>query len=469
MFGGTPAELDRNALNEDMLRRLGVQILVDASGPFSCDTPDPYKVIKSCLAASAHYIDLSDDTDFTLGVSQFDNEATAKGLVVTSGASTVPSISAAAADQLTHDMKHIEFIDSTILPGNRAPRGLSVIQSIIHQAGRPFAGWSEGVVSRTIGWSKPERQTIHVSPSRSIKPRWTSLVATPDTKIFPERYGAENITVRAGLELSLMHLGLYALSFLPRIKMVQTLLPLAKLLQITANFLKPFGSDEGGMRVDVGGRRADNSVVKKSWLLHAGSGDGPFIPALPAFILCRILGSEPTKAGAGPSVGQITYPDVIASLELIDTATVTRTEECKCLFETALGKDWQRLPASLRRAHAVVRRRALRGRAKVERGASPLAWLICQIFRFPPTSKDTSVNVTFEHRGDKEIWRRTFGGSPFRSVLKAAGIETGCVEERFGLFTFQIALSVADGGLHFPVTRGRHASSRMRLDDSISR
>lgn len=453
-YGGEPVKLDRQTITESTLNNLSVDILVDASGPFSCDEADAYGLVKLCLTTATHYIDLSDDPDFTSGISRFNTAATSKNLFVTSGASTVPAVSGAIADSLTHDLHQIEFIESTILPGNKAPRGLSVIQSIVHQAGRPFSGWIDGGQKQLLGWSDQKQRAITVSPSRKIRPRWSALVATPDTKLMPERFASENVAVRAGLELSIMHLGLYALTLLPRLGLIRTLRPLAQLLRRMAELFLPFGSDEGGMRVDVGGRTGDGSLTERTWMLHAGSGEGPYIPAIPAFILCTKIADDRVEPGADPCLGKVSAEDLESALRLIDTGTATNGTDIHCLFEQALGDDWHLLPEPIRGAHSAIRRRAFHGHAKVERGTSALAHLVCTLFRFPPNASATPVHVAFERRVDKEIWHRTFGTSSFRSVLKIVKAGTGLIQERFGLFTFHIPLQATGQALRFPVLRG---------------
>ena len=54
-------------------------------------------------------------------------------------------------------------------------------------------------------------------------------------------------------------------------------------------------------------------------------------------------------------------------------------------------------------------------------------------------------------KGPAETWVRDFGGQRFRSHLRPA---PKGVTERFGPLTFQIGLTVKDGALHYPVTRG---------------
>ena len=79
------------------------------------------------------------------------------------------------------------------------------------------------------------------------------------------------------------------------------------------------------------------------------------------------------------------------------------------------------------------------GRARVERGEGLPARLVAAIVGFPPASDDVQVEVTFERRGDAEVWRRDFGGRAFQSTQEI-GPERGLVE-RFGPAAFAMTLS----------------------------
>lgn len=112
------------------------------------------------------------------------------------------------------------------------------------------------------------------------------------------------------------------------------------------------------------------------------------------------------------------------------------------LYARLLGEAWPRLPALIRRLHSVEGKTTAAGRARVERGAGPLARLIGWFAGFPPAHDDVAVHVTFERRGDIEIWRRDLGGHVFQSTQEAGG---GCqLVERFGPAAFSMTL-IRDG------------------------
>src|SRR5262245_9168071 len=75
-------------------------VVVDAAGPFQSYGRDPYRLARFCIEHKIHYFDLSDDADFTVGISALNDAAIKAGCFVLSGVSSVPAISAAAVRAL---------------------------------------------------------------------------------------------------------------------------------------------------------------------------------------------------------------------------------------------------------------------------------------------------------------------------------------------------------------------------------
>jgi hypothetical protein len=125
------------------------------------------------------------------------------------------------------------------------------------------------------------------------------------------------------------------------------------------------------------------------------------------------------------------------------------------LYRRALGEEWERLPPALRAMHDHASARTVSGRAEVRRGTSLSARLIAAAFGFPPSAPDVSVQVQFDLQGEREVWIRRFGGGgSFSSEQwQGTGRFAGLLCERFGAFTFGIALEHVDGRLHFNVKR----------------
>jgi NAD(P)-dependent dehydrogenase (short-subunit alcohol dehydrogenase family) len=430
----------------DRLPGLDVEVLVDAAGPFHAYGDRPYALAEACLRAGVHYLDLADDPGFCAGVAALDGLAREHGRVALSGASSVPAISAAAVRELGAGLQHIDAIDTAILPGNRAPRGLSVMAGILEQCGRDRVIWLDRGWRRMRGWSAP--RVYALGPSG---PRRAYRIGVPDLDLFPSHFDAASVSFRAGLELGVMNRALALLSRL-RARHPFAIRPgLVKLLKRAADALERFGSDRGGMCVEVIGRAPDQGAferVRRRWTLLAEAGDGPWVPAMPVRALLRGALPEP---GARPCLETPTLDQLERAMDDCRIRFERGEDGLRALFASVPGVDLLSLPEPIRSSHAVFHTRVLSGRARVERGRGLFARVLSAVFGFPPDSENIEVEVTKTREDGHETWRRRFGSSEFESRLR---IVEGRMRERFGAFEFELDLHIADASLHFPVRRG---------------
>lgn len=452
--GGRPEVLDREdpALAQ-RVARLSPFLVIDAAGPFQTYGARPYRVAEAALAAGAHYLDLSDDPAFTAGIAGLDAVARQAGLTLLSGVSSVPALSSAAVASLASGMADIHLIDTAIVPGNRAPRGLSVVRAIVGQAGRSTLMWRGGRAERVPGWSGLSPITLQVSGKPSLSHRWASFTAAPDPELLPRHFRARSVVFRAGLELKIMHAGLLLLSLPVRWGCVPTLAPLSRPLKWLAERLEPFGSDTGGMRVRVAGMAGEGDLQVRDWTLVAGAGDGPHVPAIAARVMHERLQAGRVAAGARPCVAEFALGEAEEAMADFDIATQRTVTAFAPVFATALGPCFGQLPAAVRDLHTVIHVRRWRGETDVEAGKGPLARLIRTMMGFPPGGRRVPVTVRMERREGAEVWERSFAGRPLRSRLAAR--DRGIVRESFGPLSFDIALKVEDGRLAYPVVAGR--------------
>ena len=290
--------LDTGAVTPEDLRESGAFAVVDAAGPFQ---GAQYRLARAAIAAGMHYVDLADGRDFVAGFGALDAEARAAGLVALSGASSTPALSHAVLDRLTRGWRRLDTIEIAISPGNRnAPRGLSVMQAILSYAGRPVRVFADGAWTDQPGWGRPIRRDMP-----GLGKRWLSLCETPDLDLVPARFAPRDTAIfRAGLELPVMHLGLYGASLLVQAGLLGSLLPFAGLFRWAAERLNIFGSDRGGMMVAATGNDSEGKPVSAVWSLVAKHGDGPVIPTLPALAAIRALADgRIMEPGARPCVG----------------------------------------------------------------------------------------------------------------------------------------------------------------------
>ncbi|ESQ77848.1 saccharopine dehydrogenase [Asticcacaulis sp. YBE204] len=288
-------------------------VVVHTAGPYQ---GADYHVARTCIAAGVHYVDLSDARDFVVGFSALDAEAKAANVTAISGASTVPCLSSAAIDHFRDRFATLDAVDFGICPGQGAERGLATTAAILSYVGqplKPFAGHE-----KAYGWQGLRR---HRFPH--LGPRLMGDCDIPDLDLLPAHYGLKSIRFGAGLELGFIHLGLWALSWTVRWRLLPFPLPnLAKPLLKAADLFDPLGSDDGGMFMVLSGTGHDGRPKRIDWHIIARDGDGPQIPSVPAILLAeRLAQGEPLAAGARSSLGHIRLDDYLAALKPFNIAT----------------------------------------------------------------------------------------------------------------------------------------------------
>ncbi len=307
-------ELDRDAPDglAAFLKERHPQVVVDAVGPFQ---KRDYRLAELVLAHGAHLVDLADDRTYVTGIAALDATARARGLLATSGASTVPALSGAVVDRLLRELDSLESVEIGISPGQRAPRGLSTIRSVLSYCGKAIPAVAPAHRAARRGWGDLGR---HRYPA-PVGGRWLSNVDLPDSAVLAARYpGIESIVTRAGLELSVLHLGLSMLSWMVARGWISNLEPASRTLGAIAALLSPLGSDDGAMHVTVVGGRGGRRF-RRHWTVVAERNDGPLIPAAPASVIAKrlagVAGYAPLAVrGAMPCVGLLTLEELMMEL-----------------------------------------------------------------------------------------------------------------------------------------------------------
>ena len=416
-------------------------LVIHTAGPFQ--TRD-YAVAEACIAMGAHYVDLADARDFVAGIGALDQAAGSAGVLLASGASSVPALSSAVVDRLRDGLAAIEAIDIAITPGNRAPRGRATVASILTYVGRPLRWWRGGRWDEVAGWHDLHRRSLP-----TLGRRWFSACDVPDLELFPARYQVrERVLFHAGLELSLLHIGLWLLSWPVRWRWMRSWAPAAGAIAWLADLVRVFGTDRGGMAVDVAGRLADGRAMTRRWRLIAEAGDGPWVPSLAAVALARGLSRGAiAERGARACVGLLALEEILAVAEGL--AIRTTADEAGPVYESVCGRDaCALLPAPIRALHDNVSRARWSGRADVVGAANPLAFVAARLVGVPTAAKGVDVVVEFEVRDGVERWQRSFAGKPFVSLQYAGeGRDSGTVIERFGVLSFALRSTVSKEGL----------------------
>ncbi|MEE1656691.1 DUF4166 domain-containing protein [Microvirga sp. CF3062] len=441
----------------DTLQHLKPFCVVDAAGPFQNAHPH---LAKAAIAAGCHYIDLADARDFVGCFKNLDAAAREAGVLAATGASSTPALSGAAVSALTDGWRQVDEIAIAISPGNRAPRGLSVVEAILAYAGQPVRIWLDGRWTTRPGWGELVKRDMP-----GLGPRWLSLCETPDLDLLPARYSSvRTVRFRAGLELSILHLGLWALTLPVRSGLIRSLRPCAAPLQKIASLFERLGTDRGGMSVDVSGVDANGCAVRATWSLVAEAGDGPNIPVLPALALLRGLLQGRVQAKGAKIASELLTLDVIEQefgRFRIATRRDVRWPEADSLFERALGARVEVLPPIVRKVHTHAPMHLL-GRASIDGARSWSTKLLARLFGFPAGTPDTAADISLKRHGHREIWIRRFGGSTFRSTFRAADV-AGCIYERFGPFDFMLEVAPDPAGFTLTVVGWKLGPLRLPL------
>jgi saccharopine dehydrogenase-like NADP-dependent oxidoreductase len=309
---------------EDFKEQLAVIspfLVIHTSGPFQ---GQDYRVPKACIECGAQYIDLADDRRFVCDIAQLDSQAKEKGVLIVTGASSVPGLSSAVVDLYQNQFSAIESIDLAIAPGNKAERGLATVEAILSYTGHPLNVFREGRWQDVYGWMDSKVNDF----GNFVGKRHLANVDVPDLELFPSRYSVtQQVSFQAGLELPILHLTMVGMAYLSKIGLVKNWAPLSKAIVGTSNVFLPFGSDKGAMEVRICGKDNHGNAKQVKWTLYAPKGNGPYIPTLSTIILARKLlsySSDKTnqgtklEAGAKPCVGLLQLSDFSASFDALE-------------------------------------------------------------------------------------------------------------------------------------------------------
>jgi saccharopine dehydrogenase-like protein len=306
--------LNAGDVSADALRTIAPAVLINATGPFQAQD---YTVARACIGAGVHYLDLADARAFVTGIAALDGDARKAGVLVVSGASTVPAVSGAVVDAYATRFGRLDAVDTTIAPADSFEPGIATTRSILGTIGMPLGGAGKGAGGRFCGWQGLRRRRLP-----GLGGRWLGRCDVPDLQLFPDRYrGLKDVKVYAALEVGAFHLGLWGLSWLARAGLLRRPERLAGPLLAVKRRLGLLGSDRGGMAVVLEGQDADGRPKRLTWHLVAGSGHGPYIPAMPSVMIARkLLDGALATRGAMPCLGLFTLDELLAAIADLDVA-----------------------------------------------------------------------------------------------------------------------------------------------------
>jgi saccharopine dehydrogenase-like NADP-dependent oxidoreductase len=295
------------------LKAFSPDLVIHAGGPFQ---GQDYRVPEACIALGSHYIDLADDRRFVCDISSLNERATKSNVLVVAGASSVPGLSSTVIDSFIDQFSKLDEIDFAIAPGNKAERGEATVRAILSYTGHPFPVFTKGKWSQQYGWMSPRRMDF----GNVIGKRWLANIDIPDLELFPERYQPVNsVNFQAGLELPVLHLGMVFMALLTKVGMIKNWSAFTKQILKSSDVFKSFGTNIGGMQINISGLDKNQQPKRINWVLCAENGVGPYIPTLSAIILAKkLIASELDITGAMPCLGMYTLDEFDAEAGSLD-------------------------------------------------------------------------------------------------------------------------------------------------------
>jgi saccharopine dehydrogenase-like NADP-dependent oxidoreductase len=293
----------------------GAALVINASGPFQ---GAGYSLALAAIAARCHYVDLADSRSFVKGFTALDREAKAAGVLAVSGASSVPGLSSAVVSHVQESFAAVRTIDIAISPGNAFDPGVATVRAVLGGVGQPLRIFRDQDWHTVHGW-----QGLRRADFGDAGRRWVGHVDVPDFDLFTSHIpGIRSVRFQAGLEVALFHLGLWASSWLVRGGLVRSLAPLAPHLLAVKRRLRGFGSDCGGMTVEIGGLSRSGTQKLVRWELVAKNGHGPYVPALASVAIARRHASgQEKRTGARACYMAANLANILAEAEGLDIAT----------------------------------------------------------------------------------------------------------------------------------------------------
>lgn len=301
------------------LMRIRPDIVIHTTGPFQSQD---HRVARACIAQGCHYIDLADARDFVATIGVLDTEARAQDVLVVSGASSVPCLTAAVIDDYLPRFSRLESVDYGISAAQQTNRGLATASAILSYVGKPFVTLREGRTCTVHGW-----QDLHAEHYPDLGTRLFGDCDIPDLSLFPVRYPTlKTLRFCAGHEIKLLHLGTWLFSWLVRLGLVSSLSAYAERLLRLSFLFDSLGSSRSGFHMFLDGADIDGRALHERFFIIAGSGHGPYIPCMPAILLARRLAlGMIERRGATPCLDLITLEDYLAALEGLDISVVRET------------------------------------------------------------------------------------------------------------------------------------------------
>jgi short subunit dehydrogenase-like uncharacterized protein len=311
-----PLALDITGDITASLAEANPDIVIHTTGPFQNQS---YAVVEACIRQGCHYLDLADAREFVIGIGRYDAAAREKNLLMVSGASSVPCLTAAVIDHYQKQFSSLDAVEYGISAAQQTNRGLATASAILSYVGKPFTFLDNGRRKVVYGW-----QDLRVQKYPELGARLFGNCDIPDLALFPARYPElKTLRFSAGSEIRIVHLGLWVLSWLVRLRAVPSLDRLSPRLLKLSFLFDRFGTGRSGFHMFLSGIDREGRRKKEKFFMIAGSGHGPYIPCTPAILLGLALANgRMTTRGARPCLDLIDLDTYLAALQKLDISIV---------------------------------------------------------------------------------------------------------------------------------------------------
>src|SRR5207302_595354 len=140
-----------------------------------------------------HYVDIADDRSYTALVRSNTEQSRGRGLAAVYGCSSLPEISGALALMAVKDAgSPLVRARITLFIGNRNPKGLAAIQSLVGSLAKPIRA-PQGLVR---GFRN--REVVPLPPP--VGRRVVFNFDSPEYDLFPRLLGLRAVSVKVGFE-----------------------------------------------------------------------------------------------------------------------------------------------------------------------------------------------------------------------------------------------------------------------------
>jgi hypothetical protein len=305
---------------DNSLREAAPDMVIHTVGPFQGQS---YSVAEACIVNGCHYVDLADGRAFVTGIEALDARAREADVLIVSGASSVPCLTAAIIDEALPRFGRISEVDYGISAAQQTNRGLATASSVLSYVGRPFTTLREGQSKTVYGW-----QELHTERYPELGLRLFGNCDIPDLELFPKRYPSlRSIRFCAGHEIKLLHLATWLLSWGVRCAVLPPLGRHSERLLQASFLFDPLGSGRSGFHMYLRGIGLNGHERTERFYIIARRGHGPFIPCMPAIILARRLArGDLTQRGARPCLDLIDLREFLEALQSLDITAIRETD-----------------------------------------------------------------------------------------------------------------------------------------------